>query len=120
MRDMPRLFATLIIWLAFSILVGTMTTSVTGAMASANGAVVFGIVLVLAVMATISTLGVWFSGRDSSGSEVSTASRSKAKRAGSPRIERLVEQLDDDDIYELEAMLLARDRTPDGTPRRRS
>jgi hypothetical protein len=115
MRDSTRLFATLVIWIAFAAMVSTLMTSVTGAIAKAGGAELFGIILVLAATALISTLAIWVGGdRSSGGTSASAASRSKTKRVGrGDRIERLVDQLDDEDIYELEAMLLARDRNTD-------
>jgi len=106
MRDSARLGATLIIWLAFTVTMAVLLTTPTGAIAEADGATVFGIVLIMAVAALVSTVAVWAATRDK-GAELQ--SRSKAKRSGGSRIERLVETLDDDEIYDLEALLLARD-----------
>lgn len=106
MRDSVRLTATLIIWLAFIITMAVLLTTPTGAVSQADGPTVFGIVLVIALAAMASTVAVWAALRDK-GAELQ--SRSKAKRSGGSRIERLVEALDDDEIYDLEALLLARD-----------
>jgi len=107
MRDSVRLMATLIIWLAFTITLAVILTTPTGAVANADGPTVFGIVLVLALVALMSTVSVWVASRDK-GADLQ--SRAKAKRSGGSRVEQLVEALDDDEIYDLEALLLARDQ----------
>jgi hypothetical protein len=107
-----------VVWIGFTIITSTMLTSVTGPLANANGAVVFGIVLVLAFTALISTLAVWVGGRPDHEAELDTRA-AKAKRTNRNRVERLIESLDDDEIYDLEALLLSRDQ--DGElPRRRT
>ncbi|MBN1965854.1 MAG: hypothetical protein JW910_14475 [Anaerolineae bacterium] len=108
MNDGSRLAATLVIWIAFAALTGTLLTSPTGAVANTtNSGALFGIVLVLAVAATVSTGAIWASGRQRG---ESTESRfAKAKRARPRRIEDLVNSLEDDEVYELESLLLARD-----------
>jgi membrane protein implicated in regulation of membrane protease activity len=118
MQEKTRLIATLVIWIGFTIMTSTLLTSVTGPIATANGAAVFGIVLVLAMVALLSTLVVWVGGH--SYQEVERESRiAKAKRTNRNRVERLIESLDDDEIYDLEALLLSRDQ--DGElPRRRT
>ncbi len=64
MRDGVRLMATLIIWLAFTITLAVILTTPTGAVANADGPTVFGIVLVLALVALMSTVSVWVASRD--------------------------------------------------------
>jgi hypothetical protein len=105
MRDGSRFFATLVIWIGFTIITATIGTSATGPFATDSGAAVFGVVLVLALSAMISTLAVWL-GRGGAVQEDSSHV-AKAKRQSRDRIERLVASLDDDDVYELEALLLA-------------
>jgi hypothetical protein len=107
MRDNGRFVATLVIWIGFTIMTATIGTSGTGPFANDSGAAVFGVILVLALTAMISTLAVWL-GRGSSVQEESSRV-AKAKRQSRDRIEHLVESLDDDDVYELEALLLARE-----------
>lgn len=108
MRDSTRTIATLIIWVAMASLIGGLLTTSTGAISRANGATLFGIVLVLSIMGMVSTATIWLAGRGSAAESAET-SRAKAKRQGRSRIERLIQDLDDDEIYDLEAMLLARD-----------
>lgn len=118
MQDKTRAVATLVIWIGFTIMTSTMLTSVTGPIANSNGAAVFGIVLVLAFTALVSTLAVWVGGRPDHEAEQESRT-AKAKRTNRNRVERLVESLEDDEIYELEALLLSRDQ--DGElPHRRS
>jgi uncharacterized membrane protein YhiD involved in acid resistance len=107
MRDNSRFAATLVIWIGFTIITSTIGTSAVGPFAHDSSVAVFGVILVLALTAMISTLAVWL-GRSDSGQEESSRV-AKAKRQSRDRIERLVESLDDDDVYELEALLLARE-----------
>ncbi|MBN2305899.1 MAG: hypothetical protein JXQ72_15555 [Anaerolineae bacterium] len=112
MRDTTRMIATLVIWIAMAALIGGLLTTPTGAIANAEGAVLFGIVMVMAIAGVISTGMVWFAG--TRGQRLDTVQRSKAKRHTSNRVERLIEALDDDEIYDLEALLLARDQEGSG------
>src|SRR3972149_6548605 len=97
------MIATAIIWIALTIILATALSSVSGPISNVNSGAVFGITLVLAVTALISTLAVWMSGEQQGHSESRVA---KAKRTQPDRVRRLVESLNDDEIYELESMLL--------------
>lgn len=110
MRDTMRAMATLVIWIGFTTITAIVLTSATGPLAHSNGAALFGIVLVLAITALCSTLAVWLGGREGTSQAQEIARSAKAKRTGRDRIERLVEALDDDEVYELEALLLSRDQ----------
>jgi hypothetical protein len=102
-----RVLATVVIWIAFSAMTVSLFTAPTGAISNADGAELFGIVLVLSIAAFLSTTAIWRGEQGSSDRGVSD--RAKAKRTmfrERSRIERLVERLDDDEIYELEALLL--------------
>ncbi len=103
---MARSVSTIIIWGVVAFLLAMMLTSPTGAVANANGAVLFGIVLVLTVAATLSTLAIWVGGSKREEAEGHVHHLAKAKRAYSNRVERLLEDLDDNEIYELEQRLL--------------
>jgi hypothetical protein len=107
MRDNSRFAATLVIWIGFTIITSTIGTSSVGPFAHDSGAAVFGVILVLALTAMISTLAVWLGMGGTAQEESSHVA--KAKRQSRDRIERLVASLDDDDVYELEALLLARE-----------
>ena len=123
MRDSTRLLGTLIIWIGFATTVSIVFTSVAGPMSHASEASLIVIAGIFAMMAMISTLAVWFGGGQATGEPYHEAGAyRKAKRVGSDRIRRLIESLDDDDIYDLEALLLARDHSAardNGIPRRR-
>lgn len=113
MSERARLAATLAIWIAFAIITASTLTSPTGAIAQASGVELFGIVLTMAIAAMVSTVAVWAVGWRATAADQDTASaaRSKPKRVGRDRVERLIEDLDDDEIYDLEALLLARDQS---------
>lgn len=104
--DNTRLLATLIIWGACTVIVSGILV----ALATAStvewwvGILVFILLLTLIIMVNESTQTIWKYGRPDSAAMPSA----KAKRLTRDRIERLVETLDDDEVYELEELLLAR------------
>lgn len=114
MRESTRLGATLIIWVIFAIVMSVTLTSVTGPISRAGDNAIFGIVALMAGMAAISTIAIWLGGGRSMAShqDATHLARGKRKRAGRDRIERLIEALDDEDIYDLEELLLAREDEP--------
>ncbi|NDJ79375.1 MAG: hypothetical protein GYB65_24255 [Chloroflexi bacterium] len=105
---MGRVLTTIVIWSAFAFMTVMALTMPTGAVANADGDTILSITAILAAAASISTTAIWVSGREErpSGRAQSFA---KAKRRDRNRAERLIEKLDDDDIYDLEALLLARE-----------
>ncbi len=109
MRDLARLFATVIIWIGFLGLTGAALTSPTGAIANANSAAIVGMMAVTAAAALAVTYAVWHSGFQGNRERDDMArarARLKQKRRGR-RVEDLIDSLDDDEVYELEALLLA-------------
>jgi hypothetical protein len=111
MRDMMRLIATLTIWIVFATVVGVALSSATGPLNNANGGELTGIIAIMAAAATISTIAVWTTGRQDSASrsrEIPVARGKKIKRVERDRVSRLIDSLDDDEIYDLEALLLSR------------
>ena len=105
MHDLSRVGATCGIWGAMTAIIIAMLTSAAGPIASADGSVLFGIVFVLAIAATITTLALWTLGNRTA--PVQRTRMAKSKRSRQDRMARLVESLDDEDIYDLEALLLA-------------
>lgn len=113
---MKHSLATMVIWIVFASLVGGLLTASTGAIANADGIYLFSIVLVLAVAAGISTVMIWASAitetrRDQAASHLARGlplAKAKNRDTQADRIERLIATLNDQDIYELEARLLAR------------
>ena len=110
MRDMVRLVATLTIWVVFATVMGVTLSSPTGPINNANGGEIAGIVAIMAAAATVSTIAVWMAARQDNASQSRSipVARGKIKRVERDRVERLVESLDDDEIYDLEALLLSR------------
>jgi len=103
-----RLIATLIIWLAFALVMGVVGAVLIFSDVAFNwmiAALVFGIVAIMAAAVTTSTGSIWGSHRETDRELDAT----KSKRTSRARIERLVESLDDDEVYELESLLLDRD-----------
>lgn len=115
MRDSTRLLGTLIIWIGFAATVSVVFTTATGPMSHASEASLIVITGIFALMAMISTLAVWFGGGQvGSAAYRDAGAHRKTKRRGSERIRHLIESLDDDEIYDLEAHLLARDHSAAG------
>ena len=109
MRDLYRLIATIVIWVMFTGITIAMLTSSTGVFERNTGDLV-PVMAILAAAATLSTISVW------AGPEMlartphtSADSLTKRKREQRERMSRLVQDLNDDDVYELEALLLARE-----------
>ncbi len=109
MRDFWRLNV-ITIWGMLTLVMIFTITSATGPIANADGGQVTAIVTVLAIAATIGTAAIWRGGSgEDHHDEAAHVARGKIKRAGRDRIERLIQSLDDDEIYDLEALLLARE-----------
>ncbi|HMM27824.1 MAG: hypothetical protein AAGU78_12895 [Chloroflexota bacterium] len=92
----------------FTIITVSLMTSVTGPIAHASGSEAFGIIVAVAIAAAISTAAVWTASQNS-GSISDRTARLKAKRRAPRRVEDLLDSLDDQEIYELESLLLARE-----------
>jgi hypothetical protein len=108
MRDNTRLLATLVVWTALVMIIGIIGGVLVATGADLNwlgtGAVVL-VVLMLIAMVGVSMEAIW-KGGETSEDELRAA---KTKRVSRTRMERLIEALDDNEIYDLEALLLARD-----------
>jgi hypothetical protein len=109
MREMMRLIATLMIWVVFATVMGVAMTSSTGSIANAEGGQIITIVAVMAAAATISTVAIWYgTNRPETRDSSVNVARGKIKRVERDRVERLIDTLNEDEIYDLEALLLAR------------
>ncbi len=115
MRDMMRLIATLTIWVVFATVMGVTLNSPTGALNNANGGEITGVVAIMAAAATICTVAIWAAAKNEGAraSREIPIARGKTKRVERDRVERLIETLDDDEIYDLEALLLSRHEDSD-------
>ncbi len=111
MKDDVRMVTTVVIWIAFTIIMGLIMAALVISRPEMNppeiGAL---LIIVIGLMMTVSesTKSIW-SARSNDTEDKETARLAKSKRAGRSRIERLIAELDDEDIYDLEALLLARD-----------
>jgi hypothetical protein len=112
--DNSRLFATLIVWGSFTsiFLFLFFVLAWTGADVNVPSAF-FLLIMFLATLVGVirATEAIWGS--------VPAEDPGKAKRAQNSRVRRLVDSLEDDEIYELESLLLAREdaeRARRGTP----
>jgi hypothetical protein len=112
MRELFRLMATLVIWVLFATIVGVTLTSSEGALARMRGGEVIIIVAILAIAASVITENIWkFANREQD--QAARVAVGKTKRAGQDRVRRLIESLDDEEIYDLESLLLAREESPE-------
>jgi hypothetical protein len=105
MRDRERLWATVVIWVAFiGFLAGFLMPEDT----------LFGNVAFLSIAAAISTAVIWgvFQRRSHDSEQDVTAHYGKLKHSSRDRLRRMVEQLDDDEIIELESLLIVEDDLP--------
>jgi hypothetical protein len=100
-----RVITTLGIWLA---LMGVLMALLLGNVEHLNYGAVFGAIAVMTAAATLSTSVIWRGAHEDSHQQ-DLVHLAKAKRVERNRVERLVESLDDDEIYQLEKLLLARD-----------
>lgn len=113
MRDSGRLVLTAVIWGGLLVLTGTLLTSPVGAIAQANSATVLGVVLVLGTVAAVMTLAIWLGGADRAAARADNSAYGKRKRLERTRMHQLLENLSDDEVYELEALLLGHQAQPD-------
>lgn len=118
MRDSMRLYATLVIWIAFATMTGVLFTSVTSVLADASSGIVLAVLITLALASMISTFAVWGGFEEESGPAAHDSGVGKIKRASTgeharrnhqSRVTRLLDTLDEDEIDELELLLHARE-----------
>ncbi len=91
MSDWIRLMATGFIWLMLAIMVNTVNDTVP-------------VAFILGIAATISTLAIWESAKHQN----KTASEQASKLKRNDRVSRLVDKLNEDEVYELQELLAAR------------
>lgn len=107
MGDTGRIVATTIIWVALLALLFRLLTTPVGAIVNANSATILGIIIVLCVMAAMITAVVWQGGVVPRRADTADrALRGKRKRLQGDRVARLLDELSDEEVYELEALLL--------------
>ena len=110
MKDDTRMIATAVIWSAFTIIMGLIAAALIFTNAELDtigiGAL---LAIVIGLMMTVanSTMAIW--GFKPEETEDDKVRRAKSKNIERNRVERLIADLDDDEIYDLEALLLAHD-----------
>jgi len=110
MQDDTRMITTAIIWIAFTIIMGIIAAALifTNAELDTIGiGALLAIVIGLMVTVANSTMAIWEFKPEEEKAE--DTRRAKSKNIERSRVERLIAELDDDEIYDLEALLLARD-----------
>lgn len=112
MNDSMRVAATVIIWIAFTVIVAVMAAAITITQPIVDGSIA---VMVLAIMlmltvAVISSMRAVWQGNSQKNQPAESRGSGKLKHRDPRRIERLIETLDDDEVYDLEALLLAREQ----------
>ncbi len=114
MRDRERLWATVVIWVAFIGFLAGFLISPTSLAGRMHEDTLFGIVAFLSIAAAISTAVIWgvFQRRSHDSEQDVTAHYGKLKHSSRDRLRRMVEQLDDDEIIELESLLIVEDDLP--------
>lgn len=105
-----RLAATFIVWAAFTFIVAIFAAMIAAANYSVTtGGGIILMIVFLALMITVSnaTRAIWTGQAESDALE---NRRAKAKRRYRGRVERLLDDLDDEEVYDLQALLLGRDQ----------
>jgi hypothetical protein len=112
MRDGIRLFATLIIWTVFAgivIPVAAFTMNRTTELNTIGAVMLFLFLFALMEMVGRSTQAIWGSAESDHRRPPDHLPVRKAKRDSHNRVERLLADLDDDEVYDLQSRLLGRD-----------
>ena len=111
MRERDRLWATVVIWVAYMAIMGVLVVFGGSRASSLSADVVFAVALVCSLAAGLSTYGVWDKARGGVVLPPETDRQArKTKRVDRGRIGRLLEDLDEDEIVELETLLAAREQ----------
>jgi hypothetical protein len=97
MRELFKLGATVIVWMALTIILTSATSSVNG-----GGT----IILILAGM--FSTIAIWAGGNFGAGQSLND-DVAKSKRSSRDRLAKAVQQMDDDEIAQLSDLLSQND-----------
>ncbi|MBN1963036.1 MAG: hypothetical protein JW910_00215 [Anaerolineae bacterium] len=114
MRDRDRLWATVVIWSAVTVIILGIVAAITltGPDVAAAGLLISAVVVVMLFLlgaAGFSTGRVWGSASQGQQEQGRAVEARKEKRAVTNRVARLVDDLDDDELIELETLLMARD-----------
>jgi hypothetical protein len=117
MDDRFRFLTTSIIWVAFAVILITLFITMAAANADLTGGnliITAAFVMFLTAVAGVSTLAIWRAPH-AAAPLPDAQDRRKSKRLDPSRLARLVEQLDEDEIVELETLLLTREEDASST-----
>ncbi len=103
MHDILRFLTTSVIWVAYA---GTVITSLLMGPTVENWVIGL-VVIVFGLMAAYSTRKLWEQASSDPAYRPEAQQFTKAKRSRQARLARLIEQLDDDEMVELETLLAA-------------
>ena len=112
MGNRDRLIVTVVIWIMFAVVMGSLLWAPAGLVARMADEFVLGIVIALSAAVAVPTVAMWRSSGDTRAVPSSLADdrqARKAKRDQANRLQGLIEQLDEDEIVELETLLQARE-----------
>lgn len=111
MGNRDRLIVTALIWVMFTILMGTFLSSPVGPANQMGDEFVLGIVVALSAAVAAPTIAMWRPTGEAQAAPPQAESRQsrKAKREQAARLQNLIERLDEDEIVELETLLQSRD-----------
>ena len=111
-NNRDRLIVTALIWVMFTVLMGTFLSSPVGPANGMADEFVLGIVIALSVAVAAPTITMWSNRGDAQAAPSRAAEdrqSRKAKREQATRLQNLIERLDEDEIVELETLLQSRD-----------
>lgn len=116
MQQAGRVIVSLVIWIGMFSVLGSSLTSAVGPVQNMNSGELLGLVAIFMLGAAIATAALWTGNKETAISV--DERRSKTKRAQPTRVQRLIDDLDDDEVYELETLLLSREDQQNASTKR--
>jgi hypothetical protein len=111
MNELFRFLSIIVVWSAVALVMIAMFAAYAVLSLNYGGEVAVGLALILGTAAAYSTAKITQSGSPRVPEQQSASERSvKAKRGDRRRLERLIENLDENEVVELEELLLTRDQ----------
>ncbi|MFC1959579.1 hypothetical protein ACFLYO_02605 [Chloroflexota bacterium] len=109
MNDWTRFLSTAVVWVIYGLMVvGMMAMTMSPALDEEG--MIAGVVFIVTIFAAYATRAIWrFPQQEGASVGRSEAGRSAGKNKRGERVARLVDDLSEDEIIELETLLLSRD-----------
>ncbi len=111
MRDILRTVATAVIWVIFTMLMIALFSMASDAYATVYYFVAMAVTGALALLAFILTSHIW---QRAEGTNRHTVTRKSKRGDLAARLERLAEEMDEDDLIELESLIRMREQERSG------